>query len=71
LSHPAVCTVPGATVNLAGVGTCYLYANQAANLYYSALEHRMRYSSPNQLLRFEVESAYFEKNAYSDPENTL
>jgi hypothetical protein len=67
---PSACTVSGTTATLITVGTCYIYANQAGNLNYSALKHRMRYSSSNQLSRFEVESAYFEKNAYSDPERS-
>jgi len=35
------------------------------------LEHRVRYSLPNQLSRFEAESGYCERNAYSDPENIM
>jgi hypothetical protein len=67
IATPAVCAVSGTTVTHVSAGTYYVYANQAGNLSYSALEHRMLYSSPNQLLRFEAESAQNDEKLWSLP----
>jgi len=47
----AVCTVSGLTVNLVGSGTCFLYANQPGNVYYSAAPQILQTFTVNKTAR--------------------